>query len=162
MTSTCSIPAEFDDAGFEPTGVDRRLESGAGSARVKDDVVLGRNIAGFGEFHAERFGVAGAGRVDVGNRHMCSRNTLREVGDQQPDDAGSDDKNTVAWSRAGIPMGVERRFHIGCQYRTPRRHFCRNGQHVRFGDLEIVLMWMQCKDALADPFAGPGGDDAGG
>ena len=54
--------------------------SGAGSARVKDDVVLGRNIAGFGEFHAERFGVVGAGRVDVGNRHMCSRNTLRRGG----------------------------------------------------------------------------------
>ena len=30
--------------------VDRRLESDAGSARVKDDVVLRRNIAGFGEF----------------------------------------------------------------------------------------------------------------
>ena len=111
---------------------------------------------GLGKSDAERFGISGASRVDVGDRHVGSGDASREVGDQQADDAGADDEDAVARRGARIPMGIERRFHIGRKGCPPGRDMVRNGQKVRFGDLEMILMRVQRKDAPADQRLRPG------
>ncbi len=134
---------------------------GARRRSMKYDAVVLREVAGHGKRQAERACEVGPARVDIGNNNLRARDPPCEVAGQQADNASPDDCHAVARLGAGVPMGVQRRFHVGGQRRAARRDVVRHHRQHVFGHLKMILVGMQAEHGFTEKFVRSCGYDAG-
>jgi len=114
-----------------------------------------------GEAATECRGQSGAARIDVDQLNLCTGQPRRERGDEGADDAGTDDRYPVSWTRHTVPKAVYRCLHVGGERRAPIGHVVRNDDDGFLGHDEPVLMGMETEYAATAEFGGTILDNAG-
>ena len=98
-----AVPAQLDDGGLVAREAERGRETGAAGAGMEDEIAFGWRLVGQREPQAERFGDAGARRIDVDQRDLGGGERAAEEAGQRADHARADDGDLAERRRRRHP-----------------------------------------------------------
>lgn len=101
------------------------------------------------EINTKRCSQFRASRINVDKGNLGPRQPPAEISNEGTHDAGPYDRDAVGRTWRCVPHTVKCGFHVGRQDGPVRRHFVRQHNQGRCGNVERRLMWMEHKDVLA-------------
>src|SRR5215813_1975066 len=147
-----TIPTKFENGRFIAGKRKSSTKSGRGAAGVKDHIAVVSGGFTLCKANSKALREFGALFVDVDECCFHTDKAAAQERDKCTNRASTDNCNPVCRPDRRIPHRIEGRLHIGGQHSSPRRHCVRQCHNGTFGNVEVVLVWVQRKNSTAEVF----------